>query len=161
MKRSPMPRGSGFKRPELPPRVPPVIKPISQEIQCRITDGRGRLSVLAPKYVPLRSQPYLRWVASLPCKHCQRAGLSQASHGDEGKGMGTKAGDETAKPLCADSPGRRGCHSIFGQSGLMPRAIKRQLEDRYAAETRREAWETGNWPAGWPAPVEATTEVEV
>lgn len=36
------------------------------------TDGRGRLSVPAPKYVPLRSQPYLRWVASLPCKHCQR-----------------------------------------------------------------------------------------
>ena len=39
---------------------------------------------------PVRSQQYLRTVASLPCIACGIQGYSQAAHGSAGKGMGLK-----------------------------------------------------------------------
>ena len=90
-----------------------------------------------PKAAPMRSEKYRRLVASLPCAHCGKAGPSQAAHADEGKGLAMKASDETCYPLCADSPGRRGCHSLIGASGLFSREQRRTLEARYAEQTRK------------------------
>lgn len=104
---------------------------------CAVTDTRARLVVPIPKERPVRDEAYRRRVAALPCAHCGRIGQSQAAHGDEGKGMGIKSSDETCFPLCADSPGRRGCHSLLGSSGLFSQAVRRKLEAYYSEQTRR------------------------
>jgi hypothetical protein len=147
VKRSPMARGKGFARAEWTPPPKAPLVPLTREV--RISDGKARASVALPKHPPLRSEPYRRWVASLACAHCGRAGPSQCAHGDEGKGMAIKAGDETCFPLCADGPGRRGCHSLIGASGLFTRDQRRMLERTYAAFTRADAKESGAWPKAW------------
>ncbi len=94
----------------------PYERPARQPLQLggepraglRMADGRARLTVQVPKDPPLRSEPYRRYVASLPCAHCGRAGPSQCAHADEGKGLSLKASDRTCFPLCADGPSRRG-----------------------------------------------------
>lgn len=65
--------------------------------------------------------------------------------------MGIKASDTEIFPACADGPGRRGCHSLIGSSGLFTRDQRRALEANYAALTREAAKAAGAWPAGWPA----------
>lgn len=86
----------------------------------------------------MRSEKYRRLVAALPCAHCGKPGPSQCAHGDEGKGMGIKASDETCFPLCADTPGRQGCHTLIGATGHYPREARRALESTYAAWTREQ-----------------------
>ena len=91
-----------------------------------------------PKANPLRSEKYRRAVSELPCAHCGKPGPSQAAHSDsDGKGMGIKAGDDTCYPLCADSVGRRGCHSLIGATGVFTKEQRRTLETRYAEQTRK------------------------
>ncbi len=103
----------------------------------RIDDGKARAHLDVPKENPYRSEAYLRRVAALPCAHCGRSGPSQAAHSDTGKGLQIKASDLETYPLCADSPGRRGCHALIGSTGLFTRDQRRTLEQRYIAETRR------------------------
>ena len=91
-----------------------------------------------PKENPLRSEKYRRLVSSLPCAHCGRPGPSQAAHADMGKGMGIKTSDLTCYPLCADSPGRRGCHALIGSDAMFSRDQRRRLERRYAEDTRKQ-----------------------
>ncbi len=102
----------------------------------RIDDGKARACVPLPKQPPARDQAYLRRVAALACAHCKRAGPSQAAHADEGKGLAIKASDYETFPLCADGPGRRGCHSVIGASGAFSREQRRALERKYVAMTR-------------------------
>jgi hypothetical protein len=109
----------------------------------------ARPIISLPKSQPRRSQAYLRWVSSLHCAHCGKAPPNQACHSDEGKGLGIKSGDDSAWPGCADSPGRVGCHSIVGSSGLFTRDQRRTLEATRAADTRERARRTGNWPKEW------------
>ena len=47
------------------------------------------------KAAPVRSEPYRRAVATLPCAICGVHGYSQAAHANQGKGMGMKACDLT------------------------------------------------------------------
>lgn len=102
---------------------------------CRKVDGSARLTVM-PKSKPARDKAYLRRVAELACAHCNRPGPSQAAHSDEGKGLSIKASDYETFPLCADGPGRRGCHSLIGSSGTFTREQRRTLERAYVAKTR-------------------------
>jgi hypothetical protein len=49
-----------------------------------------------PKTEYIRSRQLLMAVASLPCQHCGRHGMTQAAHANEasmGKGRGIKASD--------------------------------------------------------------------
>lgn len=147
---------SGFKRPEYvrKPRAPLVLSPNKPEPQVvtaplRVADQRARLVVPLPKDMPKRSEPYLRWVASLECAHCQRAGPSQAAHADQGKGLAIKACDSTVFPLCADRPGELGCHSLMGASGKLSRAARRALEVKYGANTVARADAEGALPSAW------------
>lgn len=62
------------------------------------------------------SERWRRYVASMPCAHCGLVGRSQAAHvrtSDTDGGMGRKPADCYVIPLCADEPGRAGCHSVM------------------------------------------------
>ncbi len=110
------------------------------------TDGSARMAVPIPKDEPVRDEAYRRLVAGWDCAHCGKGGPSQFAHGDEGKGMAIKACDLTGYPLCADGPGRQGCHSVIGASGMFTRDQRRRLESGYAAQTRERAASMGKLP---------------
>lgn len=121
----------------------------AQAEQAGNTEAEAGMHVSMPKQSPKRSQKYLRWVASRRSAHCGRLGPSQAAHADAGKGMGIKSSDETVFALCADAPGRLGCHATIGATGLFTRDHRRQLEANYAASTRATAIIKGAWPKDW------------
>ena len=98
------------------------------------------------KAAPVRSEALRRAVASLPCVICGMPGYSQAAHGSEGKGMGIKACDLTLFPACCDRPGVRGCHSQLDQGALFTKAVRRELEPVWAADTQRRIKAMGLWP---------------
>jgi hypothetical protein len=163
--RTPMKR-TAFKRPELAHTVP-------EDREQRLADRAARAAVSAmataalvppsslgpcsaapapaiEKDPALRSEPYRRYVASLPCCICGVPGYSQAAHANTGKGMGLKACDTTLFPVCADRPGVRGCHSQLDQGALFTKPVRRELEPTWAADTQRRAKAAGAWPKGWP-----------
>ena len=148
MKRSPMTRTT----PRLPAEWTGDTLPTARAQPLRIADTRARLTVPIPKRKYLRSESYRRWVASLPCAHCKRAGPSQAAHSDagaDGKGMQIKACDSSIFPLCPDGLGRNGCHTMLGATGTFTRSQQQTLAAQYARATRTRAVEVGSWPAGW------------
>ena len=85
----------------------------------------------------LRSDIYRRRVAQLPCALCGIEGYSQCAHSDEGKGIGMKSDDRTCYPACGPRPGIQGCHYFIGTSGTLSRSARRDMEKRFAAETRQ------------------------
>ena len=65
--------------------------------------------------------------------------------------MGIKACDLlTLFPACCDRPGVRGCHSQLDQGALFTKAVRRELEPVWAAETRRKLLALGLWPKALP-----------
>lgn len=96
------------------------------------------------------SEPYRRLVAALPCKVCGIAGISQAAHPNTGKGQGLKTDDRECFPLCCDQPGRVGCHPKFDQGALFTKAVRRELEPVWGADTRRTIKAAGTWPKNLP-----------
>ena len=102
------------------------------------------------KAAPVRNEAYRRAVASLPCVMCGIAGYSQAAHGSEGKGMGIKASDLTLFPACAPRPGIAGCHAELDQGAKFSKAVRRELEPVWAADTRRKVQAMGLWPKNLP-----------
>lgn len=92
--------------------------------------------VAVPKDAPVRSEPYRRLVASLPCWMCSAIGPSQCAHADFGKGMGSKVSDLQTFPLCADRPGRVGCHTRMGASGAYKKEVRRGLEVAAVRDTQ-------------------------
>ena len=115
------------------------------------TSAVSRLCVPLPKGQYLRSEKYRRFVASLDCAHCGIAGLSNACHADQNKGMGLKACDSTVWPGCVSRPGGRvGCHELIGGTGLFTKSQRRTLEHVYGKATQDEAKASGQWPKGWP-----------
>lgn len=99
-----------------------------------------------PKAAPVRSEPYRRAVATLPCAICGVHGYSQAAHANQGKGMGMKACDLTCFPACGPRTGFQGCHAALDQGALFPKAVRRELEPVWAADTMRRLWEMGLVP---------------
>lgn len=86
-----------------------------------------------PKAAPVRDRTYRRWVSTLPCIRCGIEGYSQAAHGPS-LGRGIKADDMTCVPLCADSPGRRGCHSLVDLYAVARREERAELFVQWAAQ---------------------------
>jgi len=101
---------------------------------------------------PVRSQQYLRVVASLPCIACGIQGYSQAAHlPPEAKGM--KQSDLLTFPLCCTRVGIPGCHQDYDQYRLFPRAAAMTVGRAWAADTRRKVQALGLWPKNlspWP-----------
>ena len=104
------------------------------------------------KSAPVRNEAYRRLVAAMPCVICGMVGYGQAAHGSAGKGMGIKASDLELFCLCADRPGVRGCHSLLDQGALFTKAVRRELEPVWAADTQRRIQAMGLWPKGVPVP---------
>ena len=104
------------------------------------------------KAAPVRNEAYRRLVAAMPCVICGMVGYGQAAHGSAGKGMGIKASDLELFCLCADRPGVRGCHSLLDQGALFTKAVRRELEPVWAADTQRRIQAMGLWPTGVPVP---------
>ena len=103
-----------------------------------------------PKKTVWKNEAYRRLVASFDCEHCGKGAPSQAAHAEQGKGMGIKSDDRTCFAACADSPGRRGCHSILGQSGMFTRDQRRVIEQNHARKTREAIRQSGQWKESWP-----------
>ena len=103
-----------------------------------------------PKAAPVRSEAYRRAVASLPCAICGVPGYSQAAHANQGKGMGMKTCDLTCFPACGPRPGFQGCHAALDQGALFTKAVRRELEPVWAADTQRKIQAMGLWPKALP-----------
>lgn len=107
------------------------------------------------KAAPVRSEAYRRAVASLPCINCGVPGHSQCAHSNSGKGAGIKASDLDSFPLCTVHPGAegglvQGCHENFDQGALFTKAVRRELEPVWAADTQRKIQAMGLWPKALP-----------
>ncbi|WP_409884455.1 hypothetical protein [Acidovorax sp.] len=117
---------------------------------------------------PVRCKPYLRAVAGLRCIHCGVLGYSQCAHANTGKGASIKVSDLDSFPLCTVHPGPdgtlvQGCHERFDQGALFSKAVRRELEPAWAADTQRRILAMGLWPKNLPRPVfleEETTMTE-
>lgn len=102
------------------------------------------------KAAPVRSEPYRRLVAALPCVMCGIAGYSQAAHPNTGKAKGMKQSDADCFPLCCTRPGINGCHFDFDQHRLFSKAARPVIEQAWAADTQRRIRASGQWPANFP-----------
>ena len=119
--------------------------------------GLSTTAAPIPKAAPVRSEAYRRAVASLPCINCGVPGYSQCAHSNSGKGAGIKASDLDSFPLCTVHPGAdgrlvQGCHENFDQGALFTKAVRRELEPVWAADTQRRIKAMGLWPKGVPVP---------
>lgn len=102
-----------------------------------------------PKQNAIRSESYRRLVAALPCKACHIQGYSQAAHVPP-DGRGLKQDDRLIFPLCCTRPGILGCHVEFDQFKMYPREQAVFVGMTWAAETRREIEDSGEWPKKLP-----------
>lgn len=149
MRRTPMSRGSGFKRPTIV-RAPSVMP---RPVECRSVMARvSSHTASAPieKENALQHQGYMRLVRLLPCAHCGIVGFSQFCHSDEGKGTGIKTDCRRGWPGCRPHGETMGCHHLIGTSGHYSRDARRELEEKYAAATRALILAAGTWPARLP-----------
>lgn len=101
---------------------------------------RRRLSSFPKAPKPLRSEPYRRLVASLPCIACGVVGRSNHAHSNTGKAKAMKNDDRDAFPLCVDQPGKVGCHTMHDQRRMFKGATDdfyRNVERGWISRTKR------------------------
>jgi hypothetical protein len=112
--------------------------PIPERLRRAATMSPREIVTAITKADPVRSESYRRLVAALPCASCGIEGISQHAHSNENKAKGRKACDLEAMPLCADSPGRVGCHSLFDRYELIPGGRDAHIEQGrvWIAQTR-------------------------
>ena len=120
-------------------------------------DPPATMCVPLPKQNAWSCEAYRRLVAAMDCIHCGRGWPNQCAHSDEGKGLGIKSDDRGCFALCADEPGRKGCHTLIGALGLFTRDQRRLLETKYAAATRARIKADGHWRKEWPEFTEEKT----
>jgi hypothetical protein len=105
-----------------------------------------------PKAVIIRSEPYRRLVAALPCIHCGIHGYSQAAHPPP-SGKGIKESDLDCFPLCCTRPDVTGCHVEFDQYRLIPKDDMRSMASYWREETQKQIIRDGSWPRGLHRPI--------
>lgn len=106
-------------------------------------------AMMFPKESAVRSEPYRRLVAGLPCRNCGIQGYSQAAHlPPDGKAI--KQDDRLIFALCCDRLGVHGCHYNYDQYILFPKRDARIVGEAWAADTRRQIEAMGNWPKNLP-----------
>jgi hypothetical protein len=161
MKRSAPMKRTPFKRPTWTPKPCKAIEyqPKPRAAAVAVADTRAKMVVQVPKAEPARHEGYRRLVAALPCISCGVPAHSQAAHPNTGKGAGMKTDDRECFPLCADMPLMRGCHSLFDQGAVYPKALRRKVEPKWGRWTREQIRKAGAWPADlepWPEDMETT-----
>lgn len=163
MRRTPLKR-TAFK-PRVPRREPrdpdrvrsvPIVAPDAFRAPEPVASAPA---AQVEKSAPVRSEAYRRAVASLPCINCGVPGHSQCAHSNSGKGAGIKASDLDSFPLCTVHPGAdgrlvQGCHENFDQGALFTKAVRREREPVWAADTQRRLLAMGLVP---PSLIESIT----
>lgn len=135
MKRSPMPRGQGFKRPERPAQVPALLRPLEKPVNyARISANESAI----PKPEPYRDRALLDMARGRPCLFpgAVHAGpettvAAHSNHMEHGKARGRKADDCYSAWACAT------CHTWYDQ-GSADRYEKRRAFDEALASQRME-----------------------
>ena len=142
---------STFKKPTYE-RTRTVPTPIPEHLRRSASFARADVAAEAvEKENPLRSEPYRRLVAALPCINCGREKHSQHAHENLGKGKGFKVDDRRAMPLCADDFGLPGCHTRFDKYALfLDREEHRRMGALWADQTRAQIETMGLWPRNRP-----------
>lgn len=143
---------SGFQR-KVPERKRSMPTPIPEGMRRSASFARAdAANDPVVKEDPLRHEGYRRLVASLPCINCGKAGRSQHAHENAGKGKGLKVDDRRAMPLCADEPGREGCHVKFDGYRLVPGGWEAHTElgRKWSQQTRDVINRAGLWPDDLP-----------
>lgn len=112
--------------------------------------------MMFPKSVLVRSEPYRRLVAALPCANCGIHGYSQAAHPPP-SGKGIKQTDLDCVPLCCVHPGPdgqlvTGCHSDLDQYRLLPKDDIPAMMAYWKEDTQRKIIRDGSWPRSLPKP---------
>ncbi len=155
LRRTPMPRGTGFKRATSAPagvrpeRVTKWPIALAERAKAAIQTIAQTCSA-SPKENVAKSAAYEAAVRRLPCYRCGIVGFTQFCHTDEGKGQGIKTDVRLGWPGCRTREGEPGCHWFIGTSGTLPREEKRQFEEKAAAHTRAEVERRGWWPKKLP-----------
>jgi hypothetical protein len=117
----------------------------------RKPDYTGSTGKAVPKENPVRSEAYRRLVAAFPCASCGLEGPSQAAHPNANKAKGMKADDRLCFALCADQPGRVGCHALFDRYELYATREQHVAQgERWGSWTRGTIIAAGQWPANLP-----------
>ena len=141
---------TGFKQLVLvrPPRSKPVALTLRQTLRQTL-DRADKLVSPRTKEHAVRSEPYRRMVAELPCMRCGLEGSSQAAHPPP-SGKGIKEDDRDCIPLCCTRLLVPGCHVDLDQFRLMPKqqAIRWVLSMAYFV--RRTIVANGDWPKNLP-----------
>jgi hypothetical protein len=144
---------SGFKKPQIErKRTVPTPIPLAQRRNAVFARMDVPAAPPIEKEDALRSEPYRRLVAAMPCAYCRREKHSQHAHTNGAqKGKGIKNDDRDAMPLCADDYGLPGCHSRFDRYALFAnREEHRRMGEQWAAETRAAIEASGQWPKNLP-----------
>jgi len=151
---------TAFPKPTREPKVyqrlghrvyaPPPVAPLTPVLRRGQQSRCDALALAQDKQEAVRSEPYRRLVAALPCAHCGIAGYSQAAHPNTGKGAGLKTDDRFAFPLCGPRPLEAGCHTRFDQGALFSKAARRAIEPAWTADTVRRIVAAGQWPERLP-----------
>lgn len=137
----------GFKRPELPARVPAVHRPLTRPVVY----GDPVAAAPVPKREYVRSSKLMRAYSLIPCQFdgCGRTEGVVGCHSNwtvHGKGKSIKADDNRAASGCQD------CHRELDQGHAWTEAEKQQRWWRAHVSTVRELTARGLWPAGVPVP---------
>jgi hypothetical protein len=151
MRRAPMKRGTGFKRPE------PTLLDKSRAAQraasiVALLATSGTPSVMGgttsgepvEKDNPLRSEAYRRLVAAIQCCECGARPPSQCAHANTGKGMALKTDDRRCFPLCPT------CHRALDQGASYTKEERRAFEEWAGRWTRALILAAGTWPKTLP-----------
>lgn len=150
MKRTPMSRGSGFRRPTIE-RKPVVYTPLPEH------QRRGSMAMVGgkpaegqPKRVYVRSKALLEACRLIPCQH---SGVSDgtvcAAHSNSmahGKSRGVKADDNRVAALSY------AVHSMIDQGSRLTKAEREELWWQAHVKTVRELLKRGLWPQDCPIP---------
>lgn len=150
MKRTPFKRKppAAYVKPE---RAPVVYTRLAVPVNYARFDAP--LAIL-PKENAVYSEPYRRLVAAMPCIVCGIHGYSQAAHPPP-TAKGRKEDDRLTFALCTihpDASGQlvQGCHFEFDQMQMVPREDMRSVAGHWAAQTRQQILDAGQWPASVP-----------
>ena len=138
---------SGFKRPHYERKPSPLI---GMRHPVRSVVGGEVSGEVVEKEDALQDRAYMAAVRTLACAHCGWPPPSQFCHSDEGKGGMIKTDCRRGWPGCGPRLGEIGCHALLGSTGKLGRDVRRDLERRYAAQTRDKVRALGLWPAGLP-----------
>lgn len=136
---------SGFARKwQRPPKQMPVFPAVPPKPIAVMYAANDEAPVVVPKDVPLRSEPYRRYVASFACFGCGVSGYSQCAHENFGKAMARKVCDSRTFPLCGPRFGLLGCHQQFDLGVDTDRDTRRAQGAQYVERMHRLA-EADGW----------------